>query len=460
MSPTSTRVLALVSLAVLAAAPRAASAADPALSLRVEAGGAGGLGDAVAEHGLAVHFGGRITYRIVAPIAVGLRVGGSFFPPAGTDSDLAHGAYQLGVTTHIGKGLWADGYLGYHELSEQGGFGFDVSAGYDLPASATAGVGPFVGYSLAALDETEHFLQFGIGGSFGLPGPRLAAEGDASDPDQDGLAGAEDRCADEAEDVDDHEDTDGCPDPDDDDDRILDANDECAGEAEDEDGFEDENGCPDPDNDGDQVVDTGDRCATEQEDRDSFQDEDGCPDPDNDADQVLDAADRCAAEAEDRDSFQDDDGCPDADNDGDGKTDADDSCPNEPQTGTATDGCPQRLRVDPAGAVRLLEPLRFRGANVDPASNGVLDDLAAALRAPNAPSRVTVRVFVHPAGAAPALVAQTQRRADAVKAALVSRQVPADRIEATGMGGASPVAEGNTADARRQNERVEIGLAR
>ncbi len=446
--------------AALAIGPASAWAADPALSFRVEAGGAGGLSDAISEHGLAVHFGGRITYRIVDPIAVGLRVGGSFFPPAGTDSDLSHGAYELGVTAHLAKGLWADGYLGYHDMLDQGGFGFDLSAGYDLAASPSAGVGPFVGYSLAALDETEHFLQFGIGGTFGLPGPGLARAQDATDPDQDGLAGEEDRCPDEAEDADNHEDEDGCPDPDNDGDRILDATDECPNEAEDEDDFEDDNGCPDPDNDGDEVADGDDRCPTEREDRDSFSDEDGCPDPDNDTDQVLDEADRCAGEAEDRDGWQDDDGCPDPDNDGDGKNDTDDACPNEPQTGTSTDGCPQRLRVDPAGAVRLLEPIRFRGAAIDPASNGVLDDLALVLRSPNAPARVTVQVFLHPAGAAPAIVAMTQRRADAVKAALVTRQVPAERIEATGMGGASPVAEGNTADARRQNERVEVKLTR
>ena len=443
---------------VLASAP--AWAADPAVALRVEAGGAGGFRAEVSDHGLAGHFAGRLTYRLASVLAAGLRVGGSFFPPAGTDRDLAHAAYEVGVTAHLAKGLWADGYLGYHDMMDQGGFGFDLSAGYDLAVGSTAGVGPFVGYSLAALDETEHFIQFGIGGSFGLAGPALAQANDSSDPDQDGLVGDHDRCPDEAEDVDNHEDEDGCPDPDNDSDHILDANDECPNEAEDVDEFEDEDGCPDPDNDGDEVLDASDRCPTEPEDRDEFQDEDGCPDPDNDEDQVPDASDQCPTEPEDRDGWQDDDGCPDVDNDGDGKNDAEDSCPNEPQTGTSTDGCPQHLRVDEGGAVRLLGPLEFRGANVGPASNRILDDLAAVLRAANAPARVTIQVFSHPAGAAPALLALTQRRADAVKAALVSRQVPADRVEATGMGGQDPVAEGNSATARRENERVVVTFAR
>ena len=452
-----------VSVVIAAASWLAATpsfAADPALALRVEAGGAGGFRDEVSEHGLAVHFAGRLTYRLASVLAAGVRVGGSFFPPAGTDRDLAHAAYEVGVTAHLAKGLWADGYLGYHDMLDQGGFGFDLSAGYDLAVGTTAGVGPFVGYSLAALDETEHFIQFGIGGSFGLAGPALAQASDTSDADQDGLAGEDDRCPDEAEDVDNYEDEDGCPDPDNDGDHILDANDECPNEAEDVDEFEDDDGCPDPDNDGDEVPDVADRCPTEREDRDDFQDDDGCPDPDNDEDQVPDATDRCPTEGEDRDGWQDDDGCPDVDNDGDGHNDADDACPNEPQTGTSTDGCPQRLRVDEGGAVRLLEPIKFRGSNLDPASNGVLDDIAAVLRGPNAPARVTVQVFSHPAGAAPALVALTQRRADAVKAALVSRQVPEDHIEAAGMGGQDPVAEGNTAAARRENERVVVKFAR
>ena len=442
---------------LLLAAP--AAAADPALAVRIEAGGAGGLRQEVSDHGLAVHFGGRVTYALAPVLAAGIRIGGSFFPPAGTTGDISHAAYEVGVTAHPARGLWADGYLGLHNALEETGFGFDLEAGYDLAVGGSAGIGPFFGYSLAALDQTQHFLQFGIGGSFGLMGPSAAPSGDGSDPDGDGVE--DDRCPDEAEDVDQHADEDGCPDPDNDGDRILDQNDECRDEAEDLDEHDDDDGCPDGDDDHDQVADAQDRCRNEQEDRDQFQDEDGCPDPDNDQDQVADAADRCASEAEDRDGFQDDDGCPDADNDGDGKVDPQDQCPNEPQSGSSTDGCPQRVRVDAAtGAARLLEPIRFRGANVDPASAGVLDDLAAILKAPNAPAHVTLTVHAHPAGAAAALTALTQRRADAVKAALVQRQVPADRIEATGAGGGSPAQPGNTPAARLANERVEVVLTR
>jgi OmpA family protein len=450
----------LAALALIALAPVSARAADPALSLRIEAGGSGGLTSDVQDHGLAVHFGGRATYRLAKMLAVGVRVGGSFFPPAGTTEDISHEAYELGVTAHIVKGFWADGYLGLHRALGDDGFGFSIGTGYDLAVgSSGAGLGPFFSYSLAAVDRTQHFLEFGIGGSFGLPGLSTAAANDSGDADGDSITGEADHCPDEAEDVDQFQDDDGCPDPDNDGDRILDANDQCPTQAEDADGFEDDNGCPDPDNDGDGVLDANDRCASDAEDRDNHDDEDGCPDPDNDGDQVADASDRCADQAEDRDGWQDDDGCPDADNDGDGKADTEDSCPNEPQTGTSTDGCPQRVRVTGAG-VQLLEPLKFRGPALDPASNGVLDDLAAILKAPNAPARVSLRVHLHPQGAAPALLALSQHRADALRAALVSRQVPADHVDATGVGGDGPLAQGNTPDARRQNERVEVTFTR
>ncbi|MBI2896340.1 MAG: OmpA family protein [Deltaproteobacteria bacterium] len=446
-------------VALFALLPLPALAVDPTIALRIEAGGASGLTEEVQEHGLAVHFGGRVTYRLVEQLAAGVRVAGSFFPPAGTSEDISHTAYEAGLTARLAPGLWADGYLGLHHALQENGFGFDLGAGYDLAVgSSGAGVGPFVSYSLAAVDQTQHFVQFGIGGSFGLPGVATARANDTSDPDGDTITGDRDQCPDEAEDVDGSGDEDGCPDPDNDGDRILDANDECANEAEDVDQFEDENGCPDPDNDGDGVLDANDRCNGEVEDRDNHEDDDGCPDPDNDADQVPDASDRCP-EPEDRDGWQDDDGCPDTDNDGDGKADADDSCPNEPQTGTSTDGCPQRVRSG-EGGVQLLEQIRFRGPNLDPASSGVLDDLAAILKAPNAPGRITLRVHMHPAGAAAALVALSQRRAEAVKAALVSRQVPVDHIDATGVGGEGPLAQGNGRDARLQNERVEVAFVR
>ena len=101
-----------------------------------------------------------------------------------------------------------------------------------------------------------------------------------NDPDNDGIKGSADMCADEPEDYDGFEDEDGCPDLDNDADGILDVADKCPLEAEDYDGFEDEDGCPDLDNDGDGILDIYDKCPNEAEDMDGVADEDGCPDMD------------------------------------------------------------------------------------------------------------------------------------------------------------------------------------
>ncbi|HUS27646.1 MAG TPA: OmpA family protein [Kofleriaceae bacterium] len=68
------------------------------------------------------------------------------------------------------------------------------------------------------------------------------------------------------------------PPPDKDDDGIADADDKCIDRAEDSDNVEDGDGCPDIDNDGDHVLDIADKCAGEQETFNGFNDDDGCAD--------------------------------------------------------------------------------------------------------------------------------------------------------------------------------------
>lgn len=168
------------------------------------------------------------------------------------------------------------------------------------------------------------------------------------DSDKDGLLDSQDRCPMEAEDLDDFEDEDGCPEFDNDQDGVSDQNDKCPLEAEDKDGYEDEDGCIDPDDDKDGIKDVDDRCPKDAEDKDGFEDEDGCPDLDNDGDGIPDNYDtKCPNTPEDKDGFQDNDGCPELDNDGDGLPDDVDKCPNEPETINGfeeTDGCPDTVK--------------------------------------------------------------------------------------------------------------------
>ncbi len=198
---------------------------------------------------------------------------------------------------------------------------------------------------------------------------------ESEDRDGDGLIDAYDNCPDQAEDRDQFQDDEGCPDLDNDRDGILDELDQCPNDAEDFDGFEDFEGCPEYDNDRDGVPDSTDQCPLLSEDSDQFQDQDGCPDLDNDGDGFLDEKDacpynsedfdgvededgcpdlydedgippemdECPEETEDFDGFEDADGCPELDNDEDGIPDSEDRCPNTPERFDGVfdyDGCP------------------------------------------------------------------------------------------------------------------------
>ena len=255
-------------------------------------------------------------------------------------------------------------------------------------------------------------------------------------------------------------------------DGVPNARDACPDQAEDVDGFRDDDGCPDLDNDGDGVADTKDGCPDAAEDRDGFQDDDGCPDPDNDGDGIVDAQDRCPDEAEDLDGFQDDDGCPDPDNDGDGVLDAADRCPATPAgVAVGTDGCELAAAVPApkvpvaaaavvlpvAGQTMALSNMNFQSssARLLPESQAQLDDLAAAMRA-NPEVVIEVRGHTDSIGAAEANRDLSQRRAMAVRDALIQRGVAPGRITAVGYGEDFPIAANDTAEGRARNRRVEL----
>jgi hypothetical protein len=164
--------------------------------------------------------------------------------------------------------------------------------------------------------------------------PQTDEAAEDADLDDDGIDDALDNCPSQAEDRDQYEDVDGCPEQDNDRDSVLDIKDECPTQAEDADDFEDEDGCPEPDNDKDSIADGVDACPHAAEDFDDFEDADGCEELDNDKDGVPDSKDTCPESAEDKDGFADDDGCEDGDNDADGIPDAPDLCRSKPRRRT------------------------------------------------------------------------------------------------------------------------------
>ena len=115
-----------------------------------------------------------------------------------------------------------------------------------------------------------------------------ARQGLSPDTDEDGIANADDACPAAPEDLDGHQDQDGCPDCDHDVQWMACVFEEAAENCP---------GATAEDHDGDGVANEIDLCPEIPEDDDGFEDEDGCPDADNDADCIIDEHDRCPNEA-------------------------------------------------------------------------------------------------------------------------------------------------------------------
>ena len=282
------------------------------------------------------------------------------------------------------------------------------------------------------------------------------------DADLDGIANIDDDCVDVPEDMDGDADEDGCPETsaDTDGDGRIDATDRCPDRAEDVDGWEDEDGCPDPDNDLDGVPDILDACPRVKEDVDGWDDEDGCPDPDNDEDGLPDGTDACPDEAGDRAL----DGCPLQDADEDGVADENDRCPTASETLNGyldADGCPDappaRVRVS-RQRIELLEAVTFEvGTSTLVGDPAVLDDIAQVLK--DAPGmRIRIEGHTDSEGEAATNLQLSERRAGAVRVALVRRGIDGGRIEAVGLGEEQPIDTNRTEAGRARNRRVEVRI--
>ena len=246
-------------------------------------------------------------------------------------------------------------------------------------------------------------------------------------------------------------------------DGILDPDDACPLVAEDRDQFEDKDGCPDPDNDEDGIQDTFDQCPMDPEDKDGFEDEEGCPDPDNDRDGVLDTDDQCPMDPEDDDGFQDEDGCPDLDDDQDGIPDTVDVCPNEPETFNDVDdedGCPDEGR----GKVQIRKdhidvPPVFFATNKDrilARSYGVLEEVADTLLRNPWVHKVEIGGHTDSKGSDASNQDLSERRAASVMNFLIERGIEPERLTSVGYGETRPVALNNTRRGRAKNRRVEF----
>jgi outer membrane protein OmpA-like peptidoglycan-associated protein len=239
----------------------------------------------------------------------------------------------------------------------------------------------------------------------------------------------------------------------------------------------DQYGCPtDSDNDG--VYDGIDACA--ETPKGCVVDITGCP-LDGDKDGVCDGLDKCPDTPES--VAVDVRGCP-LDSDGDSVPDYFDKQPGTPKGavvnsyGVAQDSdgdsvpdgidkCPDtapNLAVDEFGCP-LAKPLtgkltlhiEYETGSFEPDSiaRQNLDDLALTLEAyPDL--KIEVNGFTDALGSASGNQKLSQKRADAVKAYLISKGTSESRITARGFGEESPVADNSTPDGRQKNRRIEI----
>ena len=248
-------------------------------------------------------------------------------------------------------------------------------------------------------------------------------------------------------------------------DGIVDALDQCIREAEDIDNFQDEDGCPEKDNDADGLLDRQDRCPLEPEDEDGYQDSDGCPDPDNDKDGILDVSDRCPNEAETSNGYQDEDGCPDSepvlDTDGDGYNDDVDRCPYDAEDFDGEedeDGCPDRRVVIEKNFIKIKEKIYFEFGKsaIQERSFSLIDEIAETIAANPQLKKIRVEGHTDSKGSEMANLKLSQARADSVMKAIASRGVEKDRLEAAGFGEMRPIDTNDTDEGRASNRRVEF----
>jgi OmpA-OmpF porin, OOP family len=205
-------------------------------------------------------------------------------------------------------------------------------------------------------------------------------------------------------------------------------------------------GCPIPDTDHDGINDEEDSCKTVP----GVLRYHGCPIPDTDHDGINDEEDSCKTVP----GVLRYHGCPVPDFDKDGLDDEVDQCPDQPGP-LSNHGCPvikpvmsNRARLVAANIIFQLNSTVLTGS-----SYPAIQELADSLKT-NQDLDLLIEGFTDNSGKSSYNLRLSERRATAVKNALLKMGVAADRIEVRGMGDAEPIADNHTVAGRAQNRRV------
>jgi OOP family OmpA-OmpF porin len=282
-------------------------------------------------------------------------------------------------------------------------------------------------------DTNDRYMQFsgGVTVNFGKP----------KDADGDGVPDRKDKCPDTPAGV--KVDENGCP-LDTDGDGVADYQDKCP----DVKGLASLQGCPDADNDG--VTDADDKCPNTP--AGVKVDASGCP-LDADGDKVPDYLDKCPGTP--AGVAVDANGCP-LDRDGDGVPDNEDRCPD--RAGPASNkGCPE-IKAEQKKilneATKYIN-FDFNKATLKPSSYPKLEQMVQIL---NEYPDYSLSIAGHTdnKGDDDYNLRLSYERAAAARTYMVSKGIPAERIESRGYGETKPIADNKTAAGQAQNRRVDF----
>ncbi len=282
-------------------------------------------------------------------------------------------------------------------------------------------------------DKKDRYLQFSAGLRANL--------GKAKDEDGDGVPDRKDKCPGTPTGV--KVDLTGCP-IDTDGDGVADYQDKCP----DVKGLAALQGCPDADGDG--VADADDKCPNTP--AGVKVDATGCP-LDADGDKVPDYLDKCPNTP--AGAQVDANGCP-LDRDGDGVPDFQDRCPD--RAGPASNkGCPEIK----AEAKKILNEATkyinfdFNKATLKPSSFPKLQQMVQILN--DYPDySLSIAGHTDSKGADDYNLRLSYERAASARAYMLSKGIPAERIEARGYGETKPIADNKTAAGQALNRRVDF----